>query len=234
VSMKKYYKYKSLKNLDHVLDVLTNTRLYCSKYCDLNDPFEGEFQAQFLSSIKHGKYINTDKVPVFYTKGDWSKLKDQGRRGGCIKFLQEKYFICSLAKNFSSIPLWAYYADSYYGICIEVVPRDNSDFTDVIYDVDYSMCSFDPKEIYVKPDEASIDRQIRKSLTHKVLHWELEDEVRLLWQESYYYDIYPVQKVYCGSRITDSHYDLLTKLFPDIKFIKTRISDMRPEVIANE
>ena len=37
------YKYRSLENLEHVLDIILNQRLYCSTYPELNVPFEGLF-----------------------------------------------------------------------------------------------------------------------------------------------------------------------------------------------
>ena len=37
------YKYKSLADLEHVLDIILYERLHCSTYDKLNDPFEGLF-----------------------------------------------------------------------------------------------------------------------------------------------------------------------------------------------
>ena len=40
----KLYKYRSLRrNLDFVLDILLNERLYCANYTALNDPLEGYY-----------------------------------------------------------------------------------------------------------------------------------------------------------------------------------------------
>lgn len=231
MSMKKYYKYKSLKNLDHVLDILTNARLYCSEYGSLNDPAEGEFQAKILLSIESGKYLNKDNITTFYTRGNWSDQIDPEFKE-FISSLQKKYLICSLSKTFKSIPLWAYYAESFSGICIEVVPKNELEFTDVTYNSDYPTCLFDPKEISAKSSEESIDRQIRKSLTYKGSHWKVEKEVRLLWREKYFDNINPIKRVYCGSRIDKNHFDLFRKLFPDIEFIQTRISNSSPKIIT--
>lgn len=231
MSMKKYYKYKSLKNLDHVLDILTNARLYCSKYSRLNDPAEGEFQAKVLLSVDRGKYLNKDNVATYYTKGNWSdELEPEYKE--FIRALQEEYLVCSLSKTFKSIPLWAYYAESFSGICIEVVPKNESEFTDVIYNSDYPTCLFDPKKISVNSTEENVDREIKKSLTYKGSHWRAEKEVRLLWKEPYFDNIHPIKKVYCGSRIDGRHFELFRKLFPDIEFIQTRISNSSPKIIT--
>jgi hypothetical protein len=112
------------------------------------------------------------------------------------------------------------------------VPKNESEFTEVTYDSDYPTCLFDPKVISVKSSEENIDREIRKSLTYKGSHWGIEEEVRLLWKESYFNNIYPIKRVYCGSRIEESHFDLFRKLFPYIEFIRTRISNSAPKIIT--
>ena len=38
-----YFKYKSLDNLKHFLDIIANNRLYAAKYNELNDPMEGSY-----------------------------------------------------------------------------------------------------------------------------------------------------------------------------------------------
>jgi len=40
----KIYKYKSLSNLWHVMDVLVHNRLYCAHWSELNDPLEGRYE----------------------------------------------------------------------------------------------------------------------------------------------------------------------------------------------
>jgi len=39
------HKYKSPRPLEHLFDILSEKRLHCPKYCELNDPFEGRFLA---------------------------------------------------------------------------------------------------------------------------------------------------------------------------------------------
>ncbi len=42
------YKYRSLANFEHVLDIILNQRLYCSTYPELNDPFEGIYRVTYF------------------------------------------------------------------------------------------------------------------------------------------------------------------------------------------
>ena len=43
----KLYKYRSLHNLEFILDVLLNERLHCAPYTKLNGPFEGVFYTAY-------------------------------------------------------------------------------------------------------------------------------------------------------------------------------------------
>ena len=38
-----YYKFRSLDNIRHFLDILVNNRLYAARYDELNDPMEGAY-----------------------------------------------------------------------------------------------------------------------------------------------------------------------------------------------
>ena len=53
----KLYKYRSLRqNLDFVLDILLNGRLYCAEYQTLNDPLEGFFIEEIGEFVRIWSY----------------------------------------------------------------------------------------------------------------------------------------------------------------------------------
>ena len=46
----KLYKYKSLKQFEYFMDILTQNRLYGATFKELNDPMEGFFQSKNFTS----------------------------------------------------------------------------------------------------------------------------------------------------------------------------------------
>ena len=46
---KTYYKYRTLDDLERILDIIVNKRLYGAVYKELNDPMEGKFNKDGLT-----------------------------------------------------------------------------------------------------------------------------------------------------------------------------------------
>lgn len=88
------YKYKSLSDFKHFMDVIVNNRLWASKYYKLNDPMEGVY---------------------IYHRGQFSKkLRDK------LKGQKENLRICSLT-HLENYPLmWSHYADGDKGVAIGI------------------------------------------------------------------------------------------------------------------
>lgn len=119
------YKYRSLANFEHILDIILNQRLHCSTYPELNDPFEGIFVVI---------------ISPHYNKG--GALARWIARRPRYKNAKELYGdamdeikICSLSSNLSDVRLWSYYADGHKGIVFEI---DFSGLETNIYEVKYS------------------------------------------------------------------------------------------------
>ena len=108
----KLYKYKSLKDLWHVLDVIVNRRLYCAHWSELNDPFEGRYEI----------YLGT--------KGP----QDEEIMVGRIEQAKNKFRVASLSADPTNFLLWSHYADGHKGVAIEIdFPRPHSDLFEVVY-----------------------------------------------------------------------------------------------------
>lgn len=86
------YKYKSLKQFEYFLDIITQNKLYGATFKELNDPMEGYFQSNN------------------FAQNDWNKIKDA----------KNKVRICSLSKNHDKALMWTHYADEHRGCCIEL------------------------------------------------------------------------------------------------------------------
>jgi len=88
-----YYKYKSLNNFKHIVDILLYKRLYASKYRDLNDPMEGIYVHDFNLDFNFVNNIHNGK---------------------------DKLRICSLSKDKNNILMWSHYANGHRGIILGV------------------------------------------------------------------------------------------------------------------
>lgn len=108
----KLYKYRSLANLWHVLDVIVNQRLYCAHWSELNDPLEGRYEIYLGERSDRLESIMASRI---------DKAKDT-------------YRVASLSADPTNFLMWSHYADGHKGIVIEVeVPDDHEDLMQVIY-----------------------------------------------------------------------------------------------------
>jgi hypothetical protein len=108
----KLYKYKSLGNLWHVLDMVVNHRLYCAHWRELNDPLEGRYE------IYLGK--KDDEI--------------EGVMDSRIGRARDKYRIACLSADPENFLLWSHYADGHKGIVVEIdIPDGHPDLTAVVY-----------------------------------------------------------------------------------------------------
>lgn len=92
------YKYRSLSNLRRLIEIILESKLYASRYKDLNDPMEG--------------YYSYTKEIAQYKK-EINKLKNES-------------LICSLSKSNNIGMMWIMYADEGKGCCLEVEVGDNT------------------------------------------------------------------------------------------------------------
>lgn len=90
--MEQYYKFRSLNNIRHFLDILINRRLYAARYNDLNDPMEGAYLID----------------------------KDNQYTIRLLKNEKYKTRVCSLSKDYKHTLLWSHYADGHKGCCFGI------------------------------------------------------------------------------------------------------------------
>ena len=115
----KLYKYKSLQNLWHVLDIAINNRLYCAHWTELNDPLEGRYEAAFSEKSAIGK----------------------------IERAKNSLRIASLSASPDNFLLWSHYADGHKGVAIEIdFPEKHPSIAEVIYSPFSSIFSHAPEK----------------------------------------------------------------------------------------
>ncbi|MEZ9371042.1 DUF2971 domain-containing protein [Shewanella sp. 10N.286.51.B2] len=101
-----FYKYKSLSNLEFVLDILLRERLYASKYNELNDPMEG--------------VIKVDGTIPDDLEESWKNILEDLR-------------VCCFTPDDSNTLMWAHYADGGRGCAIEFELMPSSEANKVSY-----------------------------------------------------------------------------------------------------
>jgi hypothetical protein len=208
------YKYRSLQNLTQALDIIVNSRLYCSQYLDLNDPFEGLFSATI-----HIPYKERIKYPFFILPESLTVTKS-------VKDLfydsKDRVRICSLSSSLSDVRLWAQYADGNRGIALKI---DFSGLENFIHEVIYSaeLPSYG-YTLLTSPNPIEV-------LTRKTIHWSYESEFRII-HEGEYFDITDrLKEIYVGSRISEFHLALLKRLKPSkLQIVRTEIDSKKIEV----
>lgn len=184
-----FYKYRSLSNLRYFLDILIYKRLYMATYSELNDPMEGAF-------VVVGDRMNVDN--------DWLRL---------LRSEKNDLRICSLSRSYKNILMWAHYADSNKGCCIECEVTSSTNMVEQI-SVEYHH-DIEPAE-NLTPIEAA-----KRILSRKLKCWEYEDEVRYLKQvpkdskKTKFLGI-KIHRIYLGINISKTDKAFLKKLILSI------------------
>ena len=141
------YKYRSLERFDRIVDILLKKRFYAAKLCELNDPMEGVFAAPQVH-------------PVFVAG---------------IKSAAQQWRVCSFSKTADNVCQWAYYADGFKGICIEIVMQTPAPF-------EWEEVQYHPVSglMDIPPEYADLIRLFpQRTLRWKAKDWKREQEVRI-------------------------------------------------------
>jgi hypothetical protein len=203
----KLYKYRSLKNMEFVLDIIINERLHCAPYSELNDPLEGIFFSLYYPSVtiepfgsisKSGTNIKTVR-----------SVKD-------LPFSVERSRICSLSAGLSDVRLWSYYADAHQGVAIEI---------------DFSGKESDARRItYVRElEEHGLSflgsPSAEAVLSSKTVHWEYEQEYRVIQDAEFYPIKGRITAIYTGINSSARQIELLNKVMRSgIPMIQTQMN----------
>lgn len=204
---------RSLENLEFVLDIILNERLYCSDFASLNDPLEGIYFS----------------IPVpYFPNGLSSKNKASHVSQQTLTQLSEyKNFsrVCSLALSFEDIRLWSHYADSHRGVAIEI------DFIDYETDVKQIEYLLKLKRYRNTTLETPFPDEI---LSKKTIHWEHEKEFRIIQSDTYYAVPGRISAIYLGSRVDGDRKILLDKILPNnLPIYCTKINESHLAVVSD-
>ncbi len=199
----KLYKFRSLQNFEYTADIILNERLYAADFKMMNDVMEG----------------------IFWHTGITEDILK------CIKNTKSKLKICSMSAEpaFSSPLMWAHYADSFKGVCLEF----EVDVSKVeVEKIAYDDCVL---KLELPQNITNIDRKWAKILLCKKYPvWEYEAEYRVFSGDAYIKDGVELKKIYLGERISDTNKELIKKIVSaGIEVIDTDF-DKRGRVIIKE
>ena len=184
----KLYKYRSLERMDHALEIIVKGRLYCPKYSDLNDPFEGLFIKMIPGRVNQWKPVNT-----------WGQRTPASVDDIMTSSIHKR--VCSLSSDLKDVRLWSHYANSHKGIAIEI---DFTDHMDDVLKVEYSH-----KLLELDDTLSAIIADPKQVLTRKTDHWVYESEYRIITDKEYYPVRGMVNAIFCGINMPDLHREIL-------------------------
>lgn len=172
------YKYRPLSektgegmsDIDKIMDILENNRLYFPNRSQLNDPLEGIIQPIYYSTLGSSYYISNGIL-----QPEFGHILDE-------------YKILSLSQHPDSMQMWAHYANNYCGICIGF---DLNNVEDELKVVKYTRRKLKPIHIDREDDPQSRETEIvYNNLLYKSYFWKYEKEIRVIKKtRNIYYDL---------------------------------------------
>jgi hypothetical protein len=207
----KVYKYRGIEFFNRDVETLAKSKIYASTFDKLNDPFEGIFDDQVSALITF--FEKTFKV-------DGTEVRERLK---AIIDYKSTLGIYSLSKCSKNELLWAHYAHSHTGFCIEyelkglkenyLIPHTVNEL-----EVDYKKT---PHPIFPQ-DFKKTELFLRKLFATKSKGWKYENEIRLIFDKFGFKDYHPstLTGIYFGAEMEEENrkllIDSLTNL--DVKF----------------
>lgn len=172
----KAYKYRSIEKdvFERDFETIKNNSFYSSNYSMLNDPFDIYFNEE-ISQI----------ISLLKTLFPYQELNNFENRFKEVLNFKEEIGVYCLSTDFLNEQLWAYYASSYSGYCIEydleklIDKGQNFDFQ-YKFEIDYK----DNIPTLGIDDLTNLqDGFIKKMFATKKSTWKYEEEVRLIFDK---------------------------------------------------
>ncbi|HSV98703.1 MAG TPA: DUF2971 domain-containing protein [Sedimentisphaerales bacterium] len=212
-SLRKMYKYRALQPFEYAADIIVNKRFHAAYYHELNDPAEGDYVYDPRPTLFPGKR----------TKEDQRKAISNGLK---------RWRICSFSMDWRNPTLWAYYADGFKGICVEVeVERQyvapfiwRRSRSRIVYEVQYSRGK---TRISNAADSLHILPVGVRTLVRKGKEWEPEKEVRIVTTCRYIpaEDDLRITRVFLGPRTPSVLRTIIRQITPaDVSVWETHIN----------
>lgn len=220
----KAYKYRSIEKdiFERDFETIKNNSFYSSNYSMLNDPFDIYFNEEISQLI--------DLLKTLFPYQELENFENQFKE--VLNFKEEIGVYC-LSKNFLNEQLWAYYASSYSGYCVEydldklIDKEQNFDFQ-YQFEIDYK------DNIPTLGIDDMINLQegfIKKMFATKKSAWRHEEEIRLIFDKFGMKKFHPsaITGIYFGAKtpeiIKESFYGIFKDM--DVKFYEVFPSNFK-------
>jgi hypothetical protein len=199
------------------IDLLLKDELWASSLTNLNDPFEATYDDNITDALKLFELLfetNTNEV-----KKQWDEL---------ISF-KEKVGIYSLALSECNYPdnelMWAHYADSHKGFCIEYDVDKLEDSQEYSFDISQMKINYQNSPPVIGLDDVSRKADfLIKMFGTKSKSWVYENEIRLVYSTcgTKKYNPFALKAVYFGLNMDEEFQRQIIKGLEsrDVKFYK--------------
>lgn len=219
------YKYRSGTTRD--IEALMNNQFYSASIESLNDVHEGKIIID-NQEIKLFDLLAKNSASLFDISID-NNLEN-------LINIYKNSGVYSLSKNYKNELLWAYYADSYKGFCIEYdfdILKQYPCNEDAFFDVEYS------KNVPIINLKDVLNTNIlKKKLVTKSLSWKHEKEIRILTPSKgmFNYFIKAVKSIYFGHRTPENTIKLIMNILRgrSIKYYKITHQKNKYKLIKKE
>lgn len=189
----KYYQYsapaslyKFYSDIDLNLESIKNNKMWYSAPCNFNDPFDCDIAIDHEKIFQCMLTLVPENSELRVGSPVWLELKDTVYRQ--IKNLRDSFTelkqgmgISCLSESYDSLLMWAHYANSHRGICVEydlLKINKELEFTPVPVIYSNDRICFDSLDVS-NIDNISIDIFL-DSITTKSLEWSYEKEWRII------------------------------------------------------
>lgn len=188
------YKYRYGSKRDLVS--LKQDYFYAPHPSSLNDPCENLFDINSIEKILL-KLESESTISIKGVKDGFSSF---------LKIIREKVGIYSLSKTVLDELLWAYYADSHTGFCIEYDLEKLGELTKIAGSFDVAYQDIIPQiqfDMLIRDRDESIAEILKLTSGTKSKRWQHEDEIRIIMDNfgKIKYDFRAVKSIYFGLRM---------------------------------
>jgi len=167
----KSYKYRGIgEDFERDLETLLKNQIYAAPFIKLNDPFEAIYDEEITQLVTFlGETFNFNFSVIIE---GFEKIRE----------LKNKLGIYSLSATFSDELMWAHYANSHKGFCIEYETAKLKDKYLIPQTVTELKVDYEPKPQTINCLDIKKESIILKKLfATKSLNWSYENEIRLIF-----------------------------------------------------
>lgn len=199
------YKYRSNNAVDDKgklrdIETLIKDELWASSLTALNDPFE----ATYIDNIKRALALF---ISVFGVN-----IRDVNRCWEELILFKNNIGIYSLALSQANYPdnelMWAHYANSHKGFCIEYDVEKLQDSENYTFNVNRMKIEYQNEPPIIELDDIyNKDRFLIKMFGTKSKSWEYENEIRLIYSTSKRkeYNPFALKSIYFGLNMDEKY-----------------------------